>query len=219
MIRVLSKRRGCSVSTHSQKRVQLRFAMQLQVEREKAADGGHGCGLARRPTPISTRDSCRCATVPAIPALCHMRLSTRLTPHSSSAAATSACSPSWPTKSGAATGSQTSALLPIARLTHKPALLDELLPPLRQHSRAVWRERFNAAGVPCAPVHTVPEAIASPQVQALGMMRAVPGEDFCLTALPVSFDGKCHVHRAVAPRLGEHLTVHGVTAHKQRRQV
>jgi formyl-CoA transferase len=36
------------------------------------------------------------------------------------------------------------------------------------------------------------------------MQSLVPGEDFVLTALPVSFDGQRPQHRSVAPRLGQH---------------
>ena len=97
-----------------------------------------------------------------------------------------------------------------ARLSHKQALLDVLEPLLRQHPRADWLARFNQAGVPCAPVHTVPEALAHPQVQALAMLQAVPGEDFRLTALPVSFNGQRPTHRGAAPRLGQHNAANGV---------
>jgi formyl-CoA transferase len=75
---------------------------------------------------------------------------------------------------------------------------------LREHTRAEWVARFNAAGVPCAPVNTVPEALEDSQVQALKMQSLVPGEDFVLTALPISFDGQRPAHRSVAPRLGQH---------------
>jgi formyl-CoA transferase len=91
-----------------------------------------------------------------------------------------------------------------ARLVNKEALLGELAPLLRQQSRAQWLLRLEAAGVPCAPVHTVPEAIAHPQVQALAMLQGVPGEDFRLTGLPLSFNGERPAHRSVAPRLGQH---------------
>jgi formyl-CoA transferase len=97
-----------------------------------------------------------------------------------------------------------------ARLANKAALVDELAPILRTQTRAEWIARFNAAGVPCAPVHSVPEAIAHPQVEALGMLQPVPGEDFRLTALPMSIDGERPTHRAVAPRLGEHNAAFGV---------
>lgn len=89
-----------------------------------------------------------------------------------------------------------------ARLRHKAALLAQLAPILRSATRGQWLARLNAAGVPCAPVNSVPEALAHPQVQALGMLQPVPGEDFRLTALPVSFDGVRPAHRGVAPGLG-----------------
>ena len=97
-----------------------------------------------------------------------------------------------------------------ARLTHKAALLAELGPLVRAQTRAQWLERFRLAGVPCAPVHTVPEAIAHPQVDALGMLQAVPGENFRLTGLPLSFDGERPAHRSVAPKLGEHNAAYGM---------
>jgi formyl-CoA transferase len=97
-----------------------------------------------------------------------------------------------------------------ARLANKALLLGELGPVLAGQGRAHWLDRFTAAGVPCAPVHTVPEALAHPQVQALGMLQAVPGEDFRLTALPLSIDGERPSHRSVAPGLGQHNAQYGV---------
>lgn len=97
-----------------------------------------------------------------------------------------------------------------ARLQHKAALLAELEPLLQQQTRAEWLARFTAMGVPCAPVHTVPEAIEHPQVKALNMFQPVPGEDFRLTGLPLSIDGQRPAHRSVAPRLGQHNADHGV---------
>jgi crotonobetainyl-CoA:carnitine CoA-transferase CaiB-like acyl-CoA transferase len=99
-----------------------------------------------------------------------------------------------------------------SRLANKEALLALLLPLMRTQTRAVWIERFNAAGVPCAPVNSVPQALADAQVQALEMQSRVPGEDFVLTALPISFDGQRPSHRAVAPRLGQHNSEFGVSA-------
>ena len=97
-----------------------------------------------------------------------------------------------------------------ARLAHKAALLEQLMPLLRARPRAEWIERFDAAGVPCAPIHSVPEALAHPQVQALGMLAPVPGEDFSLTALPLSIDGQRPLPRAGAPRLGAGNAAHGL---------
>lgn len=97
-----------------------------------------------------------------------------------------------------------------ARLAHKAALLAELAPLLQAKPRAQWIETFEAAGVPCAPIHSVPEALAHPQVQALGMLAPVPGEDFSLTALPLLLDGQRPALRGAAPRLGEHNAQHHI---------
>ena len=49
--------------------------------------------------------------------------------------------------------------------------------------------------MPCAPIHTLPEAVALPQAAAIGMIQPVPGDDFELIALPLSFE---------PPKPGEH---------------
>jgi formyl-CoA transferase len=58
-------------------------------------------------------------------------------------------------------------------------------------------------GVPATQIHSITEAQAQPQVQALGMALPVPGEDFALTGLPVSFDGERPGFAHGAPRLGQ----------------
>jgi formyl-CoA transferase len=70
--------------------------------------------------------------------------------------------------------------------------------------------RFEAVGVPCSPILSVPEVMQEPQVQALGMLLPVPGEDFSLTGLPLSFDGQRPGFAGGAPRLGEHNGAHGL---------
>ena len=99
-----------------------------------------------------------------------------------------------------------------ARLANKAALVAQLDPILRARPRAEWVGRFEAAGVPCAPINTVPEALADPQVQALGMLAPVPGEDFSLTALPLSFDGTRPPLPGSAPRLGASNATYGFPA-------
>lgn len=90
-----------------------------------------------------------------------------------------------------------------SRLTNKAALLEMIKAILAPVSRDTWIERFSAAGVPCAPVNSIPEALKEPQVKALGLQRSVPGEDYKLTGLPLSFDGARPEIRLAAPRLGE----------------
>jgi crotonobetainyl-CoA:carnitine CoA-transferase CaiB-like acyl-CoA transferase len=96
------------------------------------------------------------------------------------------------------------------RLNHKADMLAALGAVLRTQLRAHWLALFNAAGVPCAPVHSIPQALAHPQVQALGMQSQVPGQDFVLTALPLSFDGVRPALPSVAPGLGAHNAEFGL---------
>ena len=92
------------------------------------------------------------------------------------------------------------------RLLNKSALLEELCPLLLAQTRDHWVEVFEHAGVPCSPIFTVPQALENPQVQALGLRQSVPGEDFKLTGLPLSFDGERPPILRGAPKLGEHST-------------
>lgn len=90
-----------------------------------------------------------------------------------------------------------------ARLAHKAALLEQMAPLLERATCDDWTARLTAAGVPCAPVHTVPQALAHPQVRALGLAAPVPGTDFSLTGLPLTLDGTRVHYRGPAPALGE----------------
>ncbi len=76
-----------------------------------------------------------------------------------------------------------------ARLTNKAALFAEIVPALAARPRAHWLAELTRAGVPVSPIHTLPEALAQPQVAALAMQQDVPGEDFRLTALPMTING------------------------------
>jgi formyl-CoA transferase len=91
-----------------------------------------------------------------------------------------------------------------ARLANKDALLAPLRTVLRENPRAAWLERLVGAGVPCAPINTIPELIAEPQVAAMGMLVAPPGEDYSVVATPISFDGARPTPRAGAPMLDQH---------------
>jgi formyl-CoA transferase len=97
-----------------------------------------------------------------------------------------------------------------ARLANKAALLAEMNPLLRERRRADWIASFEAAGVPCAPIHTVPEILAHPQAQALDMRHDMPGENFSLTALPFTVDGERPRPQGGAPRLGQHNAEYNV---------
>ena len=73
-----------------------------------------------------------------------------------------------------------------------------------QLPKGEWIDLLEAAGVPCAPIHTLPEAVAQPQAAAIGMIQPVPGDDYELVALPLSFDGARPGIRLAPPKPGEH---------------
>ena len=96
------------------------------------------------------------------------------------------------------------------RLINKIALFEEMAPILATRPRAHWIAALDAAGVPATQIHSVEEAQAQPHVRALGMAVSVPGEDFSLTGLPLSFDGERPQFAHGAPRLGQDNAALGV---------
>src|SRR6266478_2443256 len=91
-----------------------------------------------------------------------------------------------------------------ARIANKPELLSAIEIILKTRSKGEWIDLLEEAGVPCAPIHTLPEAVALPQASAIGMIQPVPGDDFELIALPLSFDGARPEIRRAPPKPGEH---------------
>jgi formyl-CoA transferase len=89
-----------------------------------------------------------------------------------------------------------------ARLSHRATLNAALNTELAAQTRDHWIRLFEAQGVPCAPIHTLAEAVVQPQVEALGIIQNVPGETFTLTGLPLSIDGERPRITAPAPALG-----------------
>ncbi len=90
------------------------------------------------------------------------------------------------------------------RMQHKASLLIEIRAIINTRSRDHWLAALAKAGVPCSPVHTIPEVLAEPQVAALGLIQKLPDAGFCLTGLPLSFDTQRPLIRGAAPKLGEH---------------
>jgi formyl-CoA transferase len=88
------------------------------------------------------------------------------------------------------------------RLANQGALLPEIAALLHARPRAELAEALIAAGVPCSPVNSIPEVLAEPQTAAMEMLQPVPGEDFSLVVMPLSFDGERPRIRHGAPRLG-----------------
>jgi crotonobetainyl-CoA:carnitine CoA-transferase CaiB-like acyl-CoA transferase len=90
------------------------------------------------------------------------------------------------------------------RLVHRDYLIREIRALFRQHTKEWWMDRLEKAGVPCAPILTIPEVLAQPQTHALEMIRKVPESEIDLLGLPLSLDGVRPALQKRAPRLGEH---------------
>ena len=90
------------------------------------------------------------------------------------------------------------------RLAHREYLLAEIRAILHEKTKEYWLDTLEAAGVPCAPILTIPEVLAQPQTEALEMFRQQPGLDIALAQLPLSLDGKRAAFTQRAPQLGEH---------------
>jgi crotonobetainyl-CoA:carnitine CoA-transferase CaiB-like acyl-CoA transferase len=91
-----------------------------------------------------------------------------------------------------------------ARVASKPALLAEIAKIFAGASRDEWVERLEAEGVPCAVINTLPDAAVTRQAAALGIVQTVPGDDYTLIGLPLSFDGRRPAIRRAPPGAGQH---------------
>jgi crotonobetainyl-CoA:carnitine CoA-transferase CaiB-like acyl-CoA transferase len=90
------------------------------------------------------------------------------------------------------------------RYAHRAEILPEVARIVATRTKGEWIDILEAAGVPCAPVNTLPEALAEPQTEAVGMLMQVPGLDLRLMGLPIMLDGARPPIRRRAPKLGEH---------------
>jgi crotonobetainyl-CoA:carnitine CoA-transferase CaiB-like acyl-CoA transferase len=90
-----------------------------------------------------------------------------------------------------------------ARVEHRDALLAEIDAIFLTRSKGEWIDALEAEGVPCAVINSLPEAVAHPQAEALGMIQPVPGDALSLVALPISFDGVRPGIRRAPPQVGQ----------------
>lgn len=91
-----------------------------------------------------------------------------------------------------------------ARAEHRAALLPEVAAALLTRPCAEWIEKLEAAGVPCSVVNDVRGLAQSPQLEAVDIMRDMPGEGLRMVGLPFEIDGARPHNRRPAPKLGEH---------------
>jgi formyl-CoA transferase len=91
-----------------------------------------------------------------------------------------------------------------ARVENRAALCGMIDEIFVTRSKGEWIDLLEAEGVPCSIINSLPEAAAHPQAAALDMIQPMPGDDFSLMALPVSFDGARPRIRRAPPGIGEH---------------
>ncbi len=89
-------------------------------------------------------------------------------------------------------------------MQHREQLCADIQTLLRAQGNAAWEALFVAAGIPFTPVQGVAQAVAHPQVQALGMVRET-ASGLRYVDLPISFDGvRPASGNTKTPLLGEH---------------
>ncbi|UCE30328.1 MAG: CoA transferase [Burkholderiales bacterium] len=88
------------------------------------------------------------------------------------------------------------------RYANKPEMLRLISEILATDTRERWAERLEAAGVPCAPINSIPEVYAHPQTAALGILQQPPGAPAPMVGLPISFGDARPAMRSVGPALG-----------------
>jgi crotonobetainyl-CoA:carnitine CoA-transferase CaiB-like acyl-CoA transferase len=94
-----------------------------------------------------------------------------------------------------------------ARVTNRPALVDEITALTSPRKAADLIDALRAAGVPCAPILRVDQVMEESQTKASGMVvsAAHPRHaDYRSIGLPLQWDGARPGVRRVPPRLGEH---------------
>jgi len=91
---------------------------------------------------------------------------------------------------------------------HQRAVIRGMLEEvLKTRPRAEWIAKFLAAGIPCGPVSSVPEAAADPQVRARGMVVEVPhpgGGTIRMVGSPVKLSRTPARVEAGPPSVGQH---------------
>jgi glutaryl-CoA transferase len=94
-----------------------------------------------------------------------------------------------------------------ARSANRAALIALLEPLWLRRTTEEWIALLDAAKVPCSPLHDIEQALAHPQVEAMGMVIDVPdghGGTLRLCGVPLSMSGTPLTPGGRPPDLGEH---------------
>jgi CoA:oxalate CoA-transferase len=93
------------------------------------------------------------------------------------------------------------------RTANRAVLMELLTTALSKRPASEWVPMISEAGIPCGPIFTYPQALATEQVAALGLVqhtRRSDGSELPLIRGPLSFDGRPSEISAPPPLLGEH---------------
>jgi crotonobetainyl-CoA:carnitine CoA-transferase CaiB-like acyl-CoA transferase len=91
------------------------------------------------------------------------------------------------------------------RMKERDALLGMIAQIMIGQSRAHWSEKLDEAGVPHAPLNSIPQVMDLAQVEALRMFSApYEGSPALFHGLPLSLDGERAGGTERAPKIGEH---------------
>ncbi len=96
---------------------------------------------------------------------------------------------------------------PTLRAKHQDALLEILEARFTQDDTAAWLQRFQAAGVPSAPINSYSEVLADPQVEHMQWVQplTLPNGEVTRTFVsPLRLSGEGLPLRSPPPALGEH---------------
>jgi formyl-CoA transferase/CoA:oxalate CoA-transferase len=93
------------------------------------------------------------------------------------------------------------------RVAHRAELHHLLQAPLMTRPAAAWEAALSAQGVPCSMIKSVADALGSPQIAALGLVRSWPHPtlgEVKLVDHPVRYNGQRSFQHRQAPEIGEH---------------
>ncbi|MFF2316000.1 CaiB/BaiF CoA transferase family protein [Arthrobacter sp. NPDC058097] len=95
----------------------------------------------------------------------------------------------------------------VGRVEHRAELADQLGTLMAQRPSDEWLKTLQDAGVPCAPVNSLSEAMSDPQVIHNGLVAKMQHPtlgELTTVGLPMTFDGERPPIRNAPPLLGEH---------------
>ncbi|MGD9811256.1 MAG: CoA transferase, partial [Sphingobium sp.] len=93
------------------------------------------------------------------------------------------------------------------RVSNLATLMPEIVEALSHDTMKGWVMRLELAGVPCAPINTVPDVLADPQALHRGMkieMDHPVSGTLSMLANPMRFADAALEYRRPPPMLGEH---------------